>query len=335
MARNNISALDEQAIAARHPDVYNLLIPLLRTTPDALNAYLEKVSCNVAVTNTRTQAHCYFIALDGNQRPRVKDFARYMGTRITDFAIPRSQIHLALNEVIKTGSTAPLNKLNAKARKLFTRVPKSGEGGEVLLSVLAETLLRLPQMFTKMVLKTNSEMHVHGSDGIHVAVSKSTGNLAMYWGESKLYKDSAAAVRECFVSLAPFLLDAGGSGASQERDLQLMRDGVDLNDEQLEEALKNYLNPDDPMFKQLEYRGLCLVGFDSDAYPTDPNSKEMEQLKQEIEKAFERSKQHIQTRVSAERLDSFEIEIFCLPFPSVDEFRKAFRAELGFNDEQG
>lgn len=333
MVPKNTSALHKQTLKDRYPEIYNRLIPLLRTKPNELNAYLEKVSCNVSIANTRTQAHCYFIALDGNKRARVKDFARFIGHKITDFAISRSEINRAIKEANDTGSTASIDRLNDKARSLYTRLPKSGEGGEVLLSVLAETVLRLPQMFTKMVLKTNSEMHVHGSDGIHVGVNKSDGNLALYWGESKLYKDAAAAVRECFASLAPFLRDSGGSGAAQERDLQLMRDGIDFDDTQLEEAMKHYLDPDDPMRNQLEYRGLCLVGFDSDAYPTEPNSKEVEQVKQDIEKVFDERKGHIQKRVTAEKIHSFEIQVFCLPFPSVEDFRKAFRFELGLANE--
>ncbi|MBN2266887.1 MAG: DUF1837 domain-containing protein [Candidatus Babeliaceae bacterium] len=315
-------------------DIYNSLIPLLRTKPDELNTYIETVCCNVGIDNTRTQAHCHFIALDGNKRPRVKDFARFIGHKITDFAISRSEINRAIKEANDTHSTVPINKLNAKAQSLYTRLPKSGEGGEVLLSVLAETVLRLPQMITKMVLKTSTEMHVHGSDGIHIGVNESNGNLALYWGESKLHEDAAQAVRECFTSLAPFLRDSGGGGAAQERDLQLMRDGIDFDNTQLEEAMKHYLDPDDPMRNQLEYRGLCLVGFDSDAYPTEPNLKEKEEVKQDVEKIFNERKKHIGKRVIEERIHTFEIEIFFLPFPSVDDFRKAFRSELGLSNEQ-
>jgi len=331
----NSRALWRKGAGERKGDLYDSLIPLLRTKPDELDAYIETVACNVAITNTETHAHCHFIALDGNKRPRVKDFARFLGTRITDFAIPRSEIERALDEATETGSTAPIVALNDKARNLFTSLPQSGEGGEVLLSTLAETILRLPQILTKMVLKTSAEMHVHGSDGIHLSVNRVTGNLALYWGESKLHKSPADAVRECFRSVAPFLLGAGGSKAPQERDLQLMRDGIDLNDTKLEQALKRYLNPDDPMFKRLEYRGLCLIGFDSDAYPTTPNSKEMAEVRREIKEVFRTRSADIKRWVCAEKIKSFAIEAFCLPFPSVDEFRRAFRIELGFGNGDG
>lgn len=327
-----MNTLTADEIVRQSPDLYNSLHPLLRAKPLQLQTYLEKVACNVSILDTQTQAHCYFVSLDGNRRPRVNDFARFIAERIVDFAIPRNEITRALNEAQSTGSTAPIARLNNKARNLFTKLPKSGEGGEVLLSLMAEGFLHIPQLFTKMVLKTNSEMHVHGSDGIHAGVNEH-GNLALYWGESKLYKKVNEAVKACFTSLAPFLIDPGGSSATQERDLQLMRDGLILNDQDLLEALKHFLDPDDPMFNKMEYRGLCLVGFDSSAYPTSPNSKQTQNLKLNIERSFEKNKKEISNRVNSERLHSFTIEIFCLPFPSVEEFRKAFRNELGLSNE--
>ena len=84
---------------------------------------------------------------------------------------------------------------------------------------------------------------------------------------------------------------------------------------ELLEALKRYLDPDNPMFKKLEYRGLCLVGFDSGYSPPSPNSKKAQQVKEEIETAFEKNKTQILNRVTEERIESFIIEILCYRFP--------------------
>ena len=101
--------------------------PLLRANPLQLKAYLEKVACNISISGTQTKAHCYFVALDGNHRPRVNDFARFIAEQIVDIAIPRSEIARALKEAQETGSAAPTTRLNNKARNLFTKLPKSGE----------------------------------------------------------------------------------------------------------------------------------------------------------------------------------------------------------------
>lgn len=309
-------------------DFSALLIPLLRRNPDELQAYLTTVALNVQVDGTDTYAHCHFIALDGNKRPRVNDFAKCLASRIVDFAIPRQELKRAIDAAASSGSSEPIISLNNKAKALFSRLPKSGEGGELLLSVLAEAYLRLPQLFTKMVLKTSTEMHIHGSDGIHAGVAES-GNLALYWGESKVFRNATEAVYKCFRSLAPFLLDNGGSESSQERDLCLLRDGISIDDLRLKEAIKKYLAPDDPMFNKLEYRGLCLVGYNSEAYPAKPNSKITEDLQIEIEQAFLKLQDHIKKRVNKEALETYCIHIFCLPFPCVDSFRTSFRKEVG------
>lgn len=305
------------------------LLPLLRQNSGQLSAYLQGAVVDGQIDNTNAKAHCYFICLDGNLRPRVNDFARFLAKQIVDFAIPRSEINRAINEAQISKSTAPVLELNSKAKSLFSRLPNSGEGGEIILSIMAECFLKLPQIFTKMVLKTNPEMHVHGSDGIHAGLN-SNGNLAIYWGESKLYSNVTDAVRECFKSLSPFLLGSGGSSAVQNRDLQLMRDGIDLDNSPLESAFKDFLNPDSSSFNKLEYRGLCLVGFDSDKYPSSPNSKNMKVLQEEIQAVFESRKKHINDRINEEGVQTFCIELFLLPFPNIEDFRVAFRREIGF-----
>jgi len=119
----------------------------------------------------------------------------------------------------RTGSSQKVVRLHTKARKLFTDLVQSGEGGELLLFALAEKLLRLPQLICKMSLNTNTRMHIHGADGLHAGVDEKTGKLLLYWGESKIFGDVTSAVRDCLKSLAPILLDHGAS----KRDLQRPR----------------------------------------------------------------------------------------------------------------
>ena len=121
-------------------------------------------------------------------------------------------------------------------------------------------------------------MHYHVSDGIHSEIDEATGHLCLYWGESKFRQTLASAVNDCIESLAPYLLEDYGDAAVQRRDIQLLRQGVDLGDPGLEAALRRYLDPTDERFNQLEYRGLAFVGFDCDRYPSTPNSMTSEGL---------------------------------------------------------
>jgi hypothetical protein len=178
----------------------------------------------------------------------------------------------------------------------------------------------------KMSLKTNSRMHVHGVDGVHAGVDEATGQLALYWGESKIYQDATTAIRDCLASLAPFLTSTGPTSAAT-RDLQLLQRATDLNDVALEQALKRFLDPRDPAHLDLEFRGLCLVGFDSDAYPA--TGAQQDAVVAAVLAQLPGWKDSIQRRIHAEHLDNFAIHIFCVPFPDVDAFRASMRRFLG------
>ena len=219
--------------------------------------------------------------------------------------------------------------LYRKANRLFADVARSGEGGELLLYLMMESYLRIPQLFCKMPLKTNPQVHYHGADGIHGSFDPGTGQLALYWGESKLYGDPAKAIDACFESLAPFVTSTGGSQAPQSRDLQLLRDGLSLADANLEAAVLRYLDPDDPHFNKLTYCGAALVGFDSDSYKPGTSPLDEASLKTALEDAVKSWHGSASHHINKHKLESISIELFCVPFPSVEDFRKAFLSELG------
>jgi hypothetical protein len=305
-----------------------LFLVLLRCEKDHLDAFLGEIDASFSLGTTKARVHCRYVLHDGNERPRIKDLARHLAYDIVDFAIPRSEIDHARRADAESNSTRATISLHKKAAALFSNQPNTGEGGELLLYALAQTYLGLPQVLCKMPLKTHPNVHVHGSDGIHATVDPSSGKLALYWGESKLYGSVNAAIKECFTSLSQFLLDTGGSDGRQRRDLELLSSHLDLNDESLERALLDYLNPESPNFRKVEYRGLCLVGFDSNVYPSTPNKRTSDLVRQDFQQSVASWSTLLEASVAAATLDSFVLEVFCLPMPAVQEFRDAFLKEL-------
>ncbi|HJV36708.1 MAG TPA: DUF1837 domain-containing protein [Geomonas sp.] len=262
----------------------------------------------------------------------VRDLVRVICDQVLDFAIPRSRIAEAESEFLATRSTAKFARLTVEARRLFTDLAQSGEGGELLLFVLAERLLKLPQLLCKMSLKTNSRMHVHGADGLHAGVDDATGRLVLYWGESKIFADGITAIRECLGSLAPMLLDDANGGSASDRDLQLLQRHVDLDDAALEAALKAFLDVEGEHYNSVEFRGLCLVGFDCDAYPSahcqSPTVVDLSTVVKRISELLPKWKAQIKHRIQEEKLDVFGLHFICVPFPSADDFRARLREEL-------
>jgi hypothetical protein len=220
-------------------------------------------------------------------------------------------------------------RLRSEAQSAFTDLENTGEGGELLLFALAEKVLHLPQIVCKMSLKTSSQMHFHGADGVHAAVDPSSGKLLLYWGESKLYGEATKAIYECLKSIAPMLTDVQNGEAASDRDFTLLSRYADLDDDQLEEALKRFLDKRNPLFNSLEVGGLCLVGFDCTAYPKQDQVAQLEQIVLAIASELPAWKTQIAKRVGEEKLTNFVFHFITVPFPSVQDFRDRFRKELG------
>lgn len=320
-----VAAIDNDA-------VQEILERIARGDPTDLDAVLHTVEQHAVIKGTRITTHTHCIALDGNKKPRIGEFAKQIAQYVTEYAIPRSRIEDAYAHQTRTRMSNRVNRIAADARGLFTTLEKSGEGGELLLFVLGEALLKLPQLICKMDLKTSTAMHYHGADGLHVGAEG--GKLLLYWGESKLHAAPADAIRECLTSVAPLLNGPGGSGSPEERDIQLLQRGVDFNDPALEAALKSFLNPEHPDFNKTEFRGLCLVGFDAGCYPDKPHTMELGDVVKVIEAEIPKWKQQIKSRAGIEKIDAFAIHFFCVPFPKIDDFRSAFRKELGLPEPE-
>lgn len=251
-----------------------------------------------------------------------------MRNAVADYAIPRSQIAKARARDAKYRSTEAVTALVEQARRSFTDLEKTGEGGEMLLFLLAERFLKLPQILCKMDLKTDSRMHYHGADGVYAGVTND-GILKLFWGESKIYKDANAAINDCLTSLAPFLVEPEHEDAERERDLILLSDKADLSDPALTVAIKRYFDKSSVMSKRVRYCGVALVGFDGDCYPGDEVKAVVDEIAKAAREGLESWRPIIGKRLKEEKLQQVEIELFCLPLPSAEEFRTAFLKAMG------
>lgn len=305
-----------------------MLESLIRGNPDRLNAYLLEICREHPIENTRGQMRLYMVRLDGNNKPRVNDLCEYLATQIVNYCIPPSEIAKAKEADQKYNTTENVIKLQRKARRLFSDIKNTGEGGELLLALITQSHLNMPQLLCKMVLKTNAKMHVHGCDGLFGKYDESTDKFFLYWGESKLYSDINSGINECFNSIKELLIPEGTSGTYRERDLELFRDNLDFDNSALEEIIVRFLDPDNEEYLKLEYRAVCLVGFNEDSYPTDMSSVE-HAVKGIIESKISEFSSMISKKICRETpLDQFIIDVILLPFPDVQTFRDALLERL-------
>lgn len=300
-----------------------------RVQPHVLDGLLVTAGEDATGDGVRTTSRVRFVRRDANGHVRTKELARLVADHVVDYCIPRRKIDEARIHADRTGSTSRLAQLDRQARDLFTKSASTGEGGELFLFLLLEQLLGLPQILCKMPLKTNPQVHYHGVDGVH-AEGLADGRLAVYWAESKLYANATDGVTDCLQSLTPFIKNADSDAA--DRDILLLRDNVDLGDEELTLQLVRYFDERDARSAQVELRGACLVGFNHDDYP-DPCS-DSTAVGEDAADAIEGWRGHVLKRLKVHDLGDVVIEVFLLPFPSVEDFRRAVAKELGLSADQ-
>ncbi len=292
-------------------------------------SYLDSLEIETSVVNTQTVVRWHRIGHDATlDKPDTEKLIDKLILLLVDFACTRKERDEALLAVKQTGSMQAVSALHEKARRLFTMSATTGEVGELMLYFLVEHLLKYPQVLCKFPLKTNPNVHAHGADGVHASVDPDTGHLRLHWGEAKLYKELGPALNDCFVSLSELIIEPTGSKKTKRRDVELLRDYIDLSEPGLEMAFRAYLDPDDTLSKKVRYCGLGLIGFnlgDYNALTKEVAKKEVAIVSARVQKWAAK----IKASVEKHELMGITMDLFCIPFPSVETFRAAFLKRLG------
>lgn len=296
--------------------------------PSILETHLCLVDRDAIVDGCSVKVHCHHLTIDANGKVQPARLVAMMRNAIADYAMPKERLRQARARDAKFNSTEAVTALQAQAAASFSHIANSGEGGELLLFLLAERFLKLPQIICKMSLKSSRQMHYHGADGVYAGVGDN-GILKLYWGESKIHGDAAGAIRDCLKSLAPLLAEPEHAEATREQDLFLLSDNAELNDDRLTTALKRYFDKDSPESYRVEYCGVALAGFDASFYPAADKRAVSKEISEAAVTELAKWKNQVRARLELEKLSEFEIHFFCLPLPSADGFRNEFLKSIG------
>ena len=298
----------------------------------------QNIDC-VNIKNINTNIHTYCLKSNLNKTDYCyEELAQILFNQIIQYTIPKSEIEDAL----ATGNTSYVLELLGKAERKYVDYwknknlvvktenseqdegfSKSGEGGEELLFLLAEQILKLPQALCKMNLKTSGSMHFHGADGIHIGLTEDNSKLALYYSEVKVYKDINSAIKKCLESIAPLLKRE----EKEKQELDLLNSYLDIgNNIELTKKLKEYFNPNSVECREFtEVRGLCLVAFNEDKYDGYDYEQNAKNIMPEIEswiQNFEKGKIN-------NDIKDININVFFIPMTCVDTFRETFKKKLG------
>jgi hypothetical protein len=268
--------------------------------------------------------------------PTIQEFIEYLYDCLIPYCLPKSKIQNILKEINPAVDYARVVRLHDDAKGLFIKaknqLESGGEPGELVLYTLLEWVLKAPRLVSKMYLKTNSNMPVHGTDGIHLGYDQAKDLLTVYFGESKIYQSFSSAADAAFTSMAELLANAG----QISREIEILNNLSDLSSlpPAFQVKIAEYINPYSTSHLQLQKRIVhaCLLGFEYTAYkrilalePANVASAFEDQYKKRIGSACRVIERHYGKRLPV----TTNLHLFLLPFPSISAFRAAFYEKLG------
>ncbi|MBN2971774.1 DUF1837 domain-containing protein [Roseomonas aeriglobus] len=249
------------------------------------------------------------------------------------FCLPRGEVKKVTKAALAAGDIHPIIALADRARELFVRTrgatTAGGEAGELILFLLLEALIKAPLLVSKMSLKTNSNMNVHGRDGIHLRYCPSLNGLVLHLGESKLHKGLAAAVDDAVSSIEQYL----GDRALRRREVDIINGNMDLSglDAESEQHLRAVLNPYASPPSPVHRTHTCFIGFEYGGYAKVAGI-DSTKVEAEFQRVYARRAQTAAPLIlekSAKLPATTRLHFFVMPFPDVDSFRTTFSQKLG------
>lgn len=131
---------------------------------------------------------------------RYKKLAEHMINWLPHFA-------LRPDEIEKIGPENPLDLLKEAAYRIFTADAgkNRGEIGELLLHIICVTEYRASAFVSRVFYKMRSNDQVTGFDSALVTYDEDSGDVELWLGEAKFYKDTKGAVAAALASLKSHL----------------------------------------------------------------------------------------------------------------------------------
>lgn len=298
-----------------------------------LSPRIKHLSFDTSVCGERVDVRCSYISFrDGQQT--FDDFIGTISEHVIPFCIPRNEIKAAQEKLAEGDHVAAgriFTNLSEKARSLFIKAKKgshrSGEAGEIVLYILTEWLLHAPQIVSKMYLKTNNNMPVHGTDGIHAKYDNDTKRLYLYWGESKAHVTVKSALSSALDSIKEFITDG-----HDKREIEIVSAYSDFNDldDETKESFLCYLDPYADESNDRIVVHSCLLVFEfklPDIANLENAENEFVHLTREKVEEFIAS---IGSEIKRKGLAAQRFEFFLMPVPSVQGFRDKFQEKIGW-----
>jgi hypothetical protein len=305
----------------------------LEFDPIGVEALLPSVNYTWKAQDVTVEGCFHYVMLrDGV--PCFPQLLDLMLERIPYFCLTRKDRKSFTEKFDDTRDLGHMVKMLQKAKRLLIRskgsVKMLGEPGEMILFMLMEGVLKAPQMACKMFLKTSEEMPIHGADGTHLKYDPATDTMSVYWGESKLYQQLSTALDKVCESITEFTTNKNGK-TPKDRDVAILCDHMNVDDDVTREAIAKYFNPYEPAFKNMREVFSCFVGFDYsyfDKLKKVAKDKAEDEFKKEYLSRVGEACRLFEDKIKTNNMHTLRFHLFLIPFESVEKFREDYISKL-------
>jgi len=325
-------------------DSANLVAPSnLAEVLDAINRDHSKLASRmIAVTAPldstlkRTTIRAHYLSFQEHE-PMVLEFVQAIANKLVSFCFSNAHLKAAYASMSGLDDDArqeASSQLFMEATDLFIKAQKntkrSGEFGELIAYLLMEWVIGAPQVVAKLSLKTNPDMPVYGSDGIHLKYDAAADRLLVYFGESKSYERVTAAIKDAVTSVATAL-----APEKVRHELLLVRQQFDLAcmPAEAREPILEFLNPLSAAAQKRETVAVIFIAFDFKGFSA-LKALELDEVAPAFEAALvaalAKHTKTLEVELKAAGIDHRRIEAFFLPVPKVADLRRAFHHRIGW-----
>jgi len=248
-----------------------------------------------------------------------------LGNHLHFFALSRKEVKQLMDEgKIRTLVDRAKERLRDHRNIKGDKKTEGGEIGEILLYCFLESHLKAPKILTKLELKTNSQMFVNGTDGVHL-LKIDDKNYQLVMGESKLIADLNSGITKAFSSIAS-LLEKGGR--KKDFELQLVNSQLvkEAYDEGMYDFLKKIIIPSASEDEtNIDYSFGIFLGFDVEVTEGESkmaNKEFRECIRAKIIKKVEASIDAINKQIDAAHFTGYSFYVYVIPFTDLESTRK-------------
>lgn len=303
-----------------------------------LNSRIRHLNFDTTACGDRIEVKCSYVTFQAAVQT-IDEFIDVLASHVIPFCLPRSLIKSA-QEAFKNGDHVAAGRIAVeladKAKALFIKAKKgthrSGEAAEILLYILNEWVLKAPQIVSKMYLKTNSNMPVYGTDGIHARYDAATKKLFLFWGESKAHATLSGALESALASISEFI-----NQGQDKREIEIISSYSDIGDmtSDAKEALLAYLDPySEASLNRVPCFSCLLVHQFAPQADAQLSDEEVEAAYvAEVTVSATKFIKDIKSAIEAKGLSMRRFQFFLVPVPSVQEFRDKFQAKIGWPND--